>query len=249
MRNLKALGFVVVLIGLSAVVATAQQARAGEAPAKGYVAAGAWRVRVKQEGTFFLTVRAHEAPLNQIAAELSRQLKTPFVLSRVMQKQLVTLDFQDVPLESALQTMAPLPYVHYELRGNSTPICREIFLNAYNEPVPTPKLENKTVSFIMQGDTESNGDSKEDPLYVSYRNQRLSVKVKKQSLTAVLDRIAQQLGVNLSMNQDSNELVDLEIKEMSLEEAISYFPPTVHLHVRKDLHRLSVLPLLVEFVK
>jgi len=213
------------------------------------VAAGAWRVRVKQEGTFFLTVRAHEAPLNQIAAELSRQLKTPVVLSRVMQKQLVTLDFQDVPLESALQTMAPLPYVHYELRGNSTPICREIFLNAYNEPVPTPKLENKTVSFIMQGDTESNGDSKEDPLYVSYRNQRLSVKVKKQSLTAVLDRIAQQLGVNLSMNQDSNELVDLEIKEMSLEEAMSYFPPTVHLHVRKDLQRLSVLPLLVEFVK
>jgi hypothetical protein len=166
-----------------------------------------------------------------------------------MQKQLVTLDFQDAALESALQIMAPLPYIHYELQGNAAPICREIFLNAYNEPVPVPKLENKSVSFIMEGDTESAGDRKEDPLQVSYRNQRLSVKVKKQSLTAVLDRIAMQLGVNFSMKQDSSELVDLDIKEMSLEEAIAYFPPTVHLHVRKDLQRFNSVPLLVEFVK
>ena len=249
MRSLKDLFLVLVLIALAAVQATAQEKRLGEAPAKGDVAIGTWRVRVKQEGTFFLTVRANQAPLNQIAAELSLRLKTPVILSRVMQKQLVTLDFQDVPLESALQILAPLPFIHYELQGNAAPICREVFLNAYNEPVPVPKLENKTVSFIMEGDTESNADSKEDPLHVSYRNQRLSVKVKKQSLTAVLDRIAQELGVNFSMKQDSDELVDLDIKEMSLEEAVSYFPPAVHLHVRKDLQRLSMTPLLVEFVK
>lgn len=249
MRNLKGLFFVAVLLGLVAVEVTAQEARPGEAPATAAVAAGTWRVRVKQEGTFFLTVRANKAPLNQIAAEISRQVKAPVVLSRVMQKQLVTLDFQDLPLESALQMMAPLPYIHYELQGNSAPICREIFLDAYNEPAPVPKLENKSVSFVMEGDTENTGDSKEDPLQVSYRNQRLSVKVKKQSLTAVLDRIAQQLGVNFSMKQDSNELVDLDFKELSLEEAISYFPPTVHVHVRKDLQRFSMAPLLVEFVK
>lgn len=252
-RSLKGLLFVAVLIGLAAIQTTAQdkslKARAGEAPATGDVAKGTWRVRVRLERTWFLTVRANEAPLNEIAAELSRQLKTPVILSRVMQKQLVTLDFEDLPLESALQTMAPIPYVHYELQGNSAPICREIFLNAYNEPAPAPKLASQTVSFIMEGDTESTGNSKEDPLQVSYRNQRLSVKVKKQSLTAVLDRIAQQLGVNFSMKQDSNELVDLDIKEMTLEEAVSYFPPSVHLHVRKDLQRFSMMPLLVEFAK
>src|SRR6185312_6981470 len=249
MRSLKDLFLVLVLIALAAVQATAQEKRLGEAPAKGDVAIGTWRVRVRQERTFFLTVRAREAPLNQIAAELSRQLKSPVILSRVMQKQLVSLDFEDLPLESALQTMAPLPYIHYELQGNSAPICREIFLNAYNEPVPVPKLENKSVSFIMEGDTESTGDKKEDPLQVIYRNQRLSVKVKNQSLTAVLDRIAMQLGVNFSMKQDSDELIDLDIKEVSLEEAVSYFPPTVHLHVRKDLQRLNMVPLLIEFVK
>jgi hypothetical protein len=248
-ESLRRLFFVAVLLGLSAVQISAQQARPGEAPANGDVVTGTWRVRVKQEGTFFLTVRAREAPLNQIAAELSRQVKAPVILSRVMQKQLVTLDFQDLPLESALQHMAPLPYIHYELQGNSAPICREIFLNAYNEPVPVPKLENKTVSFIMEGDTESTGDPKEDPLQVIYRNQRLSVKVRKQSLTSVLDRIAVRLGVNFTMKLESNELVDLDIKEMSLEEAISYFPPTVRLHVRKDVQQLNIVPLLVEFVK
>ena len=88
-----------------------------------------------------------------------------------MQKQLVTLDFQNLALESALQAIAPLPSIHYELQGNSAPICREIFLTSYNEPVPAPKLENKGISFIMEGDTESTGDNKEDPLNISYRNQ------------------------------------------------------------------------------
>ena len=249
MASVRGLFFVAVLIGLSAVQITAQAARPGEAPANGDVTTGAWRVRVKQEGIFFVTVRAREAPLSQIAGELSRQVKAPVVLSRVMQKQLVTLDFQDLPLETALQHLAPLPYVHYELQGNSAPVCREMFLQAYNEPVPVPKLNNTTVSFIMEGDTESTGDPKDDPLRVTYRNQRLSVKVKKQSLTSVLDRIATQLHVNFSMKLDSNELVDLDIKEMTLEEAISYFPPTVHLHVRKDLQQLNTVPLLVEFAK
>jgi hypothetical protein len=220
---------------------------AQQAPATGDIPAGTWRVRVKQEGTLFLSVRANKAPLTQIAAEISRLIKAPVILSRVMQKQQVTVDFQGIPLESALQMLAPIPYIHYELRGSSTPVCREVFLNAFNEAVPVPKLENKSVSFVMQGDTESIG--KDDPLQVTYRNLRLSVKVKKQSLTAVLDRIAVQLGVNFSMKEDSDELVDLDMKEVSLEEAISYFPPTVHLHVRKDLQRLNVVPLLVEFVK
>ena len=82
---------------------------------------------------------------------------------------------------------------------------------------------------------------------VSYVNQRLSVNVKKQSLTAVLDRVAAALGVNFSMKQDTNDTVDLDFKETPLEDAISYFPPSVHLHVRKDIQRTSVVPLLLEF--
>jgi hypothetical protein len=98
----------------------------------------------------------------------------------------------------------------------------------------------------MQGDTESL-DSKDDPLQVDYRNGRLTVKVQKQSLAAVLDRIATVLSVNLIMKQETNDTVDLDFKEVSLEDAISYFPPSVHLHVRKDIQRATTVPLLVEF--
>jgi type II secretory pathway component GspD/PulD (secretin) len=207
-----------------------------------------FRVRVKQNGAYFVTVRAKDIPLTQVAAELSSRLKAPVVLSRVMSKQKVTLDFQDLPLETALRLMAPLPYIHYELRGSEPPVCREVFLNAYNEPAPVAKLDNKSASFVMMGDTESTGDSKDDPLRVSYRNERLSITVKKQPITAVLDRIASVLGVNFTMKEDSAETIDLDFKEASLEDAMSYFPASVHLHVRKDLQRLSSMPLLVEFV-
>ena len=166
-----------------------------------------------------------------------------------MAKQKVTLEFQDLPLETALQLMAPLPYVHYELQGGSDPVCREIFLNAYNEPVPVPKIENRNISFVIQGDTESMGDNKDDPLHVDYKNGRLSVSVKKQSLTAVLDRIASQMGVGFNMKQDTNETIDLDFKEMTMEGAMFYFPPSVHLHVRKDIQRLSTVPLLLEFAE
>jgi type II secretory pathway component GspD/PulD (secretin) len=240
LRKLKVLLSAAILVGVVALPC----AVAAQQPAANSKAEGTWRVRVKQNGTYFLTVRAKEAPLAEIAADISRRLKAPVILSRVMSKQRVTLDFQDLPLETALQMMAPLTFIHYELRGGSAPICREVFLNAYNEPVPTPKLDNQNVSFVMQGDTE--GDGQEDPLHVTYKNGLLSVNVKKQPLAAVLDRIAMMLSVNLVIKQDTDATIDLDFKEMSLEEAIAYFPPSVHLHVRKDIQRFSSVPLMLE---
>jgi hypothetical protein len=246
LQGFRAVLFAAVLIGLAAMPSGV----AGQQPASAQAgAAKTWRVRVKQNGAYFVTVRAKAIPLTQIAEELSRQLKAPVVLSRVMAKQQVTLDFENLPLETALLMIAPLPFVHYELQGGSSPICREVFLNAYNEPVPAAKLENRSVSFIMQGDTETIGDKEADPLRVNYRNGLLSITVNKQSLTAVLDRVATEMGVGFTMKQDTDDLVDLNFKEASLEDALSYFPPSVHVHVRKDIQRATTVPLLVEFAK
>jgi hypothetical protein len=246
LRGIKGLSCAALLISLAALqTGPAAQPRAVTQNA----ATAAFRVRVKRNGAYFVSVRAKAVPLTEIAAELSRRLKAPIVLSRVMAKQKVTLEFQELPLETALQLMAPLPYVHYELQGGSDPVCREVFLNAYNEPIPVLKLQNKNISFIMQGDTESMGDNKDDPLHVDYKNGRLSVSAKKQSLTAVLDRIASQMGVGFSMKQDTNDTIDLDFKEMTIEGAMSYFPPSVHVHVRKDIQRLSTVPLLLEFAE
>jgi len=151
LRQLKTLSGAAILLVLFVVpVAVGQQP-----PATRKADSATMRVRVKQNGAYFVTVRAKDVPLTQIAAELSSRLKAPVVLSRVMSKQKVTLDFQDLPLETALRLMAPLPYIHYELRGSEPPVCREVFLNAYNEPTPVAKLDNKSVSFVMMGDTES----------------------------------------------------------------------------------------------
>ncbi|HEV7396027.1 MAG TPA: hypothetical protein VGN86_05915 [Pyrinomonadaceae bacterium] len=235
------------LIGVAA-IPTDLFAQETQAAAK-TVPAATWQVLLKENGGYFLTVRAKEVPLTQIAGELSRQLKAPVILSRVMQKQKVTISFEDLPLETALQMIAPVPQIHYELRGGSAPICREVFLNAYNEAIPVPKLANQNVSFVFEGDTESLGDSKEDPLHVTFAKGRLSVSVKKQSLTAVLDRIASQMGVGFSMKQDTTDTIDLDFKDVSLEDAMSYFPPSVRLHVRKDIQRFTTVPLLLEFAE
>jgi len=56
--------------------------------------------------------------------------------------------------------LAPLTYIHYELRGGSAPICRESFSKRLTTTVPAPKLDNKNVSFVMEGDTEAVGPGK-----------------------------------------------------------------------------------------
>jgi hypothetical protein len=245
LRQLKGLVGKAVLVGLAAIptCVAAQQQPTKKVPER------TWRIEVKQEGVYFLTMRANETPLTELAKELSRQLKAPVTLSKLMEKQQVTLDFKDLPLEMALQMMAPVPYVHYELQANSPPVCREIFLHAYNEPPPHPKFARKQISFVIEGDTEASGNGPDDPLRVLYSDGRLSVTAKHQSLTAVLDRMAGMMGVSFSMEQDTDETIDLNFKEMSLENAVSYFPASVRLHVRKDIQRRGTVPLLVEFVK
>jgi len=85
-------------------------------------------------------------------------------------------------------------------------------------------------------------------LQVSYNNHRLTVRGKKQSLSVVLERIATVMGVNLVMKEETDATVDIDFKEATLEEAIAYFPPSVHLHVRKDIQRIYTVPLRVELV-
>src|SRR5882757_2448159 len=100
LQQLKRLAGAAVLVAVAAIpicVAAQQQPRK-RVPEK------TWRLQTKQEyGVYFLTVRANETPLTEIAGELSRQLKAPVTLSHVMETQRVTLDFEDFPLEMALQ--------------------------------------------------------------------------------------------------------------------------------------------------
>ena len=210
-------------------------------------------VRIDSEAPYFITLRANDLPLTEVAAELARRLKVPVILSKVMQRQRVSADFEAVPLETALRMLAPFPYVHYELRGGGQAKCLGVYLNAYNEPVPRPKLEKKSVAFMIQGNTESTDtadtNAPDAPLRILYDKNRLTVIARKQPLSLVLDRLATELGVNLVMPQPSDETVDLDFKELPLQEAIGRFPSSVSMQVTSDVQRAFMAPLLIELVR
>lgn len=210
-------------------------------------------VRIDSEAPYFITLRAKDLPLTEVAAELSRQLKVPVILSKVMQRQRVSTDFEAVPLETALRMLAPFPYVHYELRGGGAPKCLGVYLNAYNEPPPQPKVASKSMAFIIQGNTESTGaadtNAPDNPLRILYDKNRLTVIARKQPLSTVLDRLATELGISLVMPQVSDEIVDLDFKELPLDEAIRRFPSSVRMQVTSDVQHILMMPLLIELVQ
>jgi hypothetical protein len=76
-------------------------------------------LRVTTDGIIGLSLKSEDVKLSEIAAELSRKLKIPVVLSTIMQKQRVTTNFSDLVLEPALQMLAPQVYIDYEI--DSTP--------------------------------------------------------------------------------------------------------------------------------
>ena len=60
--------------------------------------------------------------------------------------------------------------------------------------------------------------------------------------------IGELLGVPVGINYDSSELVDLEIKDTPVEDAIPRLSPNVRLYVRADLSKSHRVPLRLAIV-
>ncbi len=98
---------------------------------------GTWKLKVSTAQPFMYSLKADQARVSEIAAELSRKLDVPVKLSGVMEKARVTLDFAGVPLEGALRLIAPQPYIDYEISGEygtQKPVA--VYLYALNEAPP-----------------------------------------------------------------------------------------------------------------
>ena len=83
----------------------------------------------------------------------------PVLLSPVMQKAKVTVDFLELPLETALRLIAPQPFVvDYELSGDGStmPKVVAIYLYAVNEPPPSESavVRGDSEAILISGDTE-----------------------------------------------------------------------------------------------
>ncbi|HEX8150277.1 MAG TPA: hypothetical protein VF591_24045 [Pyrinomonadaceae bacterium] len=258
-RALPAAGLALAAAFTPASIFAAQQAGAGQKPADAAQppakpAAKSWSVRMSRGAPHTFTVKAKESPLPEITGELERLTKVPVTLSPVMAKQKVTLDFAGLNLEATLRMLAPQGYVDYVAggEGGDEPKPLALYLQGANEKAPptTAAVRGDSEAILIEGDTEEGTDSEaqrkreeEDPLRVSWANNQLSVRARKQPLSVVLFKIASEVGVPFEMRYESPELVDVEFQNYPLDQAFRSLSPGVRFYYRVDLQTFQVQPL------
>lgn len=203
---------------------------------------------------YTFTVKAKDSPLSEITEELSKLTKVPVTVSSVVGKQKVTLDFAGLNLEATLRMLAPQGYVDYVAggEGGEEPKPLALYLQGVNErpPSTTAAVKGITEAILIEGDTEEGTDSEaqkkreeEDPLRITWANNQLSVRARKQPLSVVLFKIASEVGVPFEMRYESAELVDVEFQNYTLDQAFRSLAPGVRFYYRVDLQTFQVQPL------
>jgi hypothetical protein len=214
----------------------------------------AWNLKVTKGTPRMMTLKAKNAPLRDVAAELSKKLGAPVLLSPLMQKQRVTIEFASVPLEGAARMLAPLPYVDYEVSGagDAQPKVIAVYLYAFNEEPPsrTAVVKGNEESILIQGNTEEGTEAyekqkekEESPLRIKFDRNQLSVHASKQPLTIILYEIASKVDIPFDMKYESSELVDVDFSNYSIEQAVRTLSPNIRLYVRTNLSNYETTPL------
>lgn len=215
-----------------------------------------WSVKMSKSAPHTFTVKAADAKLSEVVAEISRLAKVPVTLSPLMQKQRVSLDFGGLNLDATLRMLAPQPVVDYESGGDDPqPRPLAIYLQGLNEtpPAPGPEMRGSAQAILIEGDTEEGTEretekEEEDPLKVTYSNSQLSVRAKKQPLSVVLYRIATELGVPFDLRYEVPKLIDVEFNDQPLDQAVRSLSPEVRFYYRQDLQTFQIQPLRLALV-
>jgi hypothetical protein len=212
-----------------------------------------WSVKVTKRAPISLSLSAKNGRLTEIAAEISTRLKTPVILTPLMQQQTVTQEFEALPLEGALRLLAPQVYIDYELSsdGSKQPKVIGIYLQAMNEPPPAEAavVKGDSEAILIEGNTEDGldatnvQDEEKQPLHVSVEKNQISVRARKQPLTAVLYEIASKVDIPFEMKYESTELVDVDFNNYTMEQAVRTLSPNIRLYQRTNLTNYEVRPL------
>jgi hypothetical protein len=199
-------------------------------------------LRITNDQIIGISLKAQDVRLKEIAAELSKRLKIPILLTPIAEKHLVTANFSDLVIEPAMQMLAPQVYIDYEIdtTPGKQPRPVAVYLQGYNERPPADNAVVKSVSDIMviEGDTEEGLDSKkeeEEDLKITFEKGQLSVKSKKQPLVVVLYGIANQIGIPLEVRTEVTDLVTVNINKSTVESALQELGPNIRLYLRADL--------------
>jgi len=229
---------------------------AKQTPAPRPVAAPAakplWSVKVTKKTPLSLSLSSKNGSLSEIAADIGKRLKLPVILTPLMQKQRITQEFEDLPLEGALRLLAPQVYVDYELSGDGAqPKPVGIYLQGMNEqpPAEAAVVKGDSEAILIEGNTEDGleatniKDEDKSPLRVTVEKNQLSVKARKQPLTAVLYEIASKVDIPFEMKYESTELVDVDFNNYTMEQAVRTLSPNIRLYQRTNLTSYEVRPL------
>ena len=204
---------------------------------------------VKSQPILNLSLKAEKAKLAEISEALSRKLKIPVFVGAPIQKELVSTEFSELTLEPAMQLLAPAVYIDYEIRGSGEPPRPlAVFFYAADQPEPSPTavVTGASQSLLIEGDTEEGAEpeteeerkkEEEQPLKVSFADNLLSVKAKKQPLALVLLKIGEELGIPVDIQGDAQETIDMALNKMPVEDVVRQLSPNIQLFLRADLSR------------
>lgn len=228
-------------------------AAAPRTPAAANAAKPLWSVKVTKKTPISISLSSKNGSLSEIAAEISKRLKVPVILTPLMQKQRITQEFEAMPLEGALRLLAPQVYVDYELSGDASgqPKPVGIYLQGMNEqpPAEASVVKGDSEAILIEGNTEDGleatnvRDDDKSPLRVTVEKNQLSVKARKQPLTAVLYEIASKVDIPFEMKYESTELVDVDFNNFTMEQAVRTLSPNIRLYQRTNLTSYEVRPL------
>jgi hypothetical protein len=205
---------------------------------------------VKTQPILNISLKAEKSKLAEIGEALSKKLKIPVFIGAGVEKELVSTEFSELTLEPAMQLLAPAVYIDYEIRTGSgaPPRPLGVFFYAADQPEPSPTaiVTGSTQSLLIEGDTEEGVEpeteeerkkEEEQPLKVSFANNLMSVKAKKQPLALVLLKIGEELGIPVDIQSDTPEIVDIELSKMPVEDVVRRLSPNIQLFMRADLSR------------
>jgi hypothetical protein len=250
---LQALSFAVVIGTLGILLPANARPQAQTEPQNAAKAAAKkkkYRLRISKLGAIGISLKADKAKLSDIAAELSKRLGAKVILGPGMAKEAITVEFYDLMLEPALRLLAPRVFIDYEIKADSQPTPLGIYLLDYNDPEPaiSAVVQASSQALMMEGNTEDTGEATEidrnSPLQIEFDDDgdKLTIKSKKQPLALVVLQLGDLLGVPVGLNYETDEVIDLDLKDEPLEDAIPRVSPNLRLYVRADLNKAHRTP-------
>ncbi len=217
------------------------------------VAKGKFTMKIGSAPLRAIDLKANEAIVAEIAQRLAKEFEIPVLLSPVMQKAHVSIDFEGMPLEGAVRLIAPQPYADYEISGDGSTMSKMValYLYALNEPPPSESavVRGDSEAILISGDTEEGTEpanakeEEEKALSVKMDRNQITVHARKQPLTAVLYEIASKVDIPFEMKYDSSEVVNVDLSNATIEQVVRTLSPNIRLYQRTDLQTYETRPL------